>query len=504
MLVYPRPMHRQLIGPFAAALSILLVATAAAGPPPTTAELPSGEEWLAHFVRDLLPYWSSPEALGDPVGMYPTFRYPDGAVIDADEPLRPEFREMHEHAAWIALRLGRTYTRMVSRQAYVLAVAFHLTGDGRYLAQSRAGVDRILGELRDGTGGFCSWIEDGACRPEAARRTSQDLAYAMLGPAMYAAVTGDPGVVAALVDARRRLFEAYRDDETGLLRWVLEPSDDPPDAHSPEQLELVAQLDQLNAYLLLAAPLVTGPDGLRWRADTVALTRTMVDRFYDRDHNVFWGRIDGDGHRRLGGHHHTDTGHTAKALWMTLLAARAGDDEDLARLARDGGLRLLEAVWLPEARAWSGGWKADGSLHGPALWWAYAEVDQLAASLSLASAEAAEQLPAAYRTFFERYVDHRHGGTWPFAVDPADDPPVLKAHLWKNGYHAAEHALVGLITSNARRGEPVTLHFAPAAGAEPPPLRPYLFEGDAEVVRRVPLAGLPGRERLEVRFTRIR
>ncbi len=497
-------MHRQLIGLFAAALSLLLVTPTVAGPPATAADLPSGEEWLAHFVRDLLPYWSSPDALGDPVGLYPTFRYPDGAVIDADEPLRPELREMHEHAAWIALRLGRTYTRMVSRQAYVLAVAFHLTGDGRYLAQSKAGVDRILGDLRDGSGGFCSWIEHGACRPAPARRTAQDLAYAMLGPAMYAAVTGDPAVVAALVEARRHLFDAYRDPATGLLRWVLEPSDDPPDAHSPEQLELVAQLDQLNAYLLLASPLVTGPEGDRWRADTASLTRTMVEHFHDEEHDLFWGRVDRDEHRRLGGHHHTDTGHTAKAFWMTLLAARHSGDADLARLARDGGLRLLERMWLEEARAWSGGWKGDGSLHGPALWWAFAEANQLAATLALASPQAAAHLPAACRTWFERYVDHRRGGTWPFAVDPADDPPVLKAHLWKNGYHAAEHALVGLIASNALRGEPVTLHFAPAAGAEPPPLRPYLFEGDAEIVRRVPMAAFPDRERLEVRFTSIR
>ena len=120
------------------AAALLLALPAAAGEvPEAVAGLPSGEEWLAHFVRDILPYWSSPEALGEPVGRYPTFRYPDGEPIEAEELLRPEFRGMSEHSAWIALRLDRSYTRMISRQAYVLGVAYHLTGDGRYLESAR-------------------------------------------------------------------------------------------------------------------------------------------------------------------------------------------------------------------------------------------------------------------------------------------------------------------------------------------------------------------------------
>ena len=55
------------------AVVLLLCLPAAAGElPESVRDLPSGEEWLAHFVRDILPYWSSPEALGQPVGRYPT------------------------------------------------------------------------------------------------------------------------------------------------------------------------------------------------------------------------------------------------------------------------------------------------------------------------------------------------------------------------------------------------------------------------------------------------
>ncbi len=186
----------------------LLAASGAFGAevPGAASQLPSGERWLAHFVRDILPYWSSPEALGEPPGRFPTFRYPDGEPIEAEELLRPAYRAMSEHAPWIALRLDRSYTRMISRQAYTLGVAYHLLGDGRYLASAKAAVDHILGDLADGDGSFCSWIEHGECRPSPPQRTAQDLAYALLGPAFYAYLTRDPEVVEALVEAQRQLF----------------------------------------------------------------------------------------------------------------------------------------------------------------------------------------------------------------------------------------------------------------------------------------------------------
>lgn len=37
-------------------------------------ELPSGEDWLEHYTNDLLPFWDMPDAWGQPVGNFPTFR----------------------------------------------------------------------------------------------------------------------------------------------------------------------------------------------------------------------------------------------------------------------------------------------------------------------------------------------------------------------------------------------------------------------------------------------
>ncbi|NJL28239.1 MAG: hypothetical protein HC897_10280 [Thermoanaerobaculia bacterium] len=448
------------------------------------AELPSGEQWLVHFVRDVLPYWSSPEALGRPIGHFPTFRYTDGTPIAAGERIRPEYPWLTpENAPWIALRLDRTYTRMLSRQAYVLGVAYHLTGDGRYLAWAKAAVDHILRDLADGEGSFCSWIEDGACRPAPRRRTAQDFAYALLGPAFYAYLTHDPEVLSSIVAAQKAFFAAYRDPQTGLLRWVLEASEDPPDTFSPEQVELVAQLDQVNAYLLLLAPVV--PETERWQAELVGLSKLLMERFYDPEHNVFWGRIDAPEFRRMGGHHHTDVGHTTKTFWMLDRIAALTGDQAMAKLAREGGLRLIDGVFREKDGAWSDGWNADGTIKDGATWWAFAEVDQLAATLALTEPRAASHLPRTYDFWLTRFVDHRQGGVWPFPIDPADQPPVLKAHLWKNGYHEAEHALVAYLTGNALRGEPVELYFAPAVG-ETIAVRPYFFQGEAEPLGRLP------------------
>jgi len=481
---------------------LLIPSLAGAGEPPEIgSQLPSGEQWIVHITRDLLPYWSSPEALGEPTGRFPTFRYPDGEPIAAERRLRPEYRELGD---WIALRLDRTYTRMVSRQVYALGVGYHMTGDGRYLAMAKAGVDWILSDLTDDRGSFCSWIEDGRCAPAAPQRTSQDLAYALLGPAFYAYLTRDPEVIDALLRAQKRLFAAYRDEHSGLLRWVLEPIDDPPDQHSPEQLELVAQLDQINAYLLLLAPLIPDSDAARWREDLVATAESLLERFFDPEHNVFWGRIDAPDFRRLGGHHHTDSGHTAKAFWMLSRVARLSGDDEMARVAHEGGVRLLSEVFLDESGSWSSGWSAEGVRPDTAIWWAYAELDQLAATLALDDPSVARPLPRTYGFWLTFFVDHRRGGTWAFPVDPAEDPPFMKAHLWKNGYHSAEHALVGYLTGNALRDEPVTLYFAPREGSEPTGLRPYFFAGEPQIIRRLPLEQIDGHERLEVRFTRLR
>lgn len=57
-------------------------------------------------------------------------------------------------------------------------------------------------------------------------------------------------------------------------------------------------------------------------------------------------------------------------------------------------------------------------------------------------------------------VDHEHGEVWHLVYFPSMKTRYPKAHLWKNGYHSFEHALVGYITDQEHQGQPVKLFFA--------------------------------------------
>src|SRR5512134_1840687 len=237
----------------ACALVALLAACAPAkevprpGVPPEPAGQAGAEAWVSHLERDLVPFWTQPAALGDPVGEFPTFRCHDGRAWDAAAPC-PELAEAPE---WIRAALGREYTRMRSRQTYFYGVAFHLLGDERYLELARAGALRIAARVDD-EGSVPSWLEAGRPEPAAGERTTQDLAYAQLGLAMYWYLTRDPAVLDALVRVERHVFETYWRDDWGMLAWTREG---PESGHQ----ELVAQLDQVNAYLLLVSPLLPEP-----------------------------------------------------------------------------------------------------------------------------------------------------------------------------------------------------------------------------------------------------
>jgi hypothetical protein len=49
---------------------------------------PTGQEWLTHIQQDLLPYWTTPVALGNPIGNSPTFRANEGSATDPKNPPR--------------------------------------------------------------------------------------------------------------------------------------------------------------------------------------------------------------------------------------------------------------------------------------------------------------------------------------------------------------------------------------------------------------------------------
>ena len=132
-------------------------------------------------------------------------------------------------------------------------------------------------------------------------------------------------------------------------------------------------------------------------------------------------------------------------------------------------------------------------------WWSYAELDQMAATLAIDNNKYLDYLKTTYPKWFERMVDQNNSGIW-HKVTNKDIVEFAKAHLWKNGYHEAEHTLMGYITSQELRDKDVKLYFAFHNNADNRIKRPYYFEGDIEKVKIIHFNNYPDYRRVKVTF----
>jgi mannose/cellobiose epimerase-like protein (N-acyl-D-glucosamine 2-epimerase family) len=503
---YGRAMTRLVLSIAVAAAACSATPQPAVRPAPRIAasELPSLERWRQHVTDEILPFWVTPDALGTPIGNFPTFRCNDGTVYRPDAPCAELARTQ-----WIVPELGRDYTRMKSRQTYLYGVAFHITGDERYLEYARAGVAWLRANAYERDGGAVTYWSAGTPGPPPDQRTSQDLAYAQVGLAFYYYLTRDPEVLADLLRLERhimtRYWEASQAPPGGMLRWVIADGDKPGEAR---RQELVAQLDQINAYLLLLAPLLEDNEVSRaWRRDLVLLARVVKDRYFAPEHGMFWGAIHDPELRKLGSDH-TDFGHSIKSMWMLYLTGQLTGDRDLVDFARPLIAPLLARAAQPSG-CWASGLRADGDLDRGLTWWTFAELDQAAATLAgrePSAAPYARYLPASYACWFTRFVDPRDHDVWPFLPDDwppekvaAAGPP--KVFHWKNGYHVMEHALVALITTAGLTGQRLALYYAFAKQPPRERIQPYYFAGAIADERDHPLPRHPGLHGRRVEFT---
>lgn len=462
---------------------------------PAPAPLPAGDVWIEHLSRDLAPFWLKPTALGTPVGAFPTFRCDDGGLVDPDLPCG----ELLVAGEWVSSQLRKEFTRMRSRQTFFYGVAFHLTGEERYLVLAKAGVDGIRTDALDRSArSAVSWWKEGVAGPPVDARTSQDLAYANLGLAFYAYLTRDPDVLADSLLLYDGIFARYDDQARGLLRWTAGGV-----GGETSRIELVAQLDQVNAYALLLASFAPEPHRSRLRVDLARISRILIDRFWSEELSLFRGSIHDPLESGLGSRH-TDFGHTIKALWMIERTGALLGDAMLSAWARERMPKVLSLAFLPRFGCWASGLRYDGTLDAGITWWIAAELDQAASTLALTDSRYTGYLERTWACWLERLVDRENGEVWSW-VD-LDDPAGrgAKQHLWKNGYHSAEHALVSYLTAQEIHRRPSTLHFALATTPPAPDLRPYFFSGTPQVVGDVRLGRFPGRRRVSVAFRDVR
>ena len=419
--------------------------------------IPSKEEWRnqVHYIEK---FWLHPDALGkmDP-GEFPTWRCNNGNAVDGKE------CRIESLPKWVNGAQDENYVRMISRQTFAYGALFNLTGNPEHLIRHQAGVNFLMNKAKDPEGGFYSIFKDGTpVKNPRLSRTAQDMAYAVIGLSMNAYLTGDPEVLKTVAEARSYIYNTYYDDKQDLLLWVVKDSKE----ELRSQLELVAQLDQLNAYLLLTWRLVPEADRKQW-TNTITHTVTMINRnFYDADKGIFIGsKNNPDTVNR-----HMDYGHRTKSFWLEYLVALGLDNQELKNFARDGMKRTLTAALQPSQKNWyeiNHDWDAS--------WWVYAELDQSALTLALTDDFI---IPDTFRPLFDKYTD-KEFGEWKFGH---------KAHFWRSGYHSTEHALIGTILSDALRSKfcstaecrsenETALYFAPLH-PESMHYSPYLYSGD--------------------------
>jgi hypothetical protein len=245
-----------------------------------------------------------------------------------------------------------------------------------------------------------------------------------------------------------------------MLAWTLEdqlPGDS-------QNKELVAQLDQLNAYMLLLYPHLPADMKTEWEKDIRLMVDILLNKFHIKDSNRFAGQIE-NGQFNDPGDRHNDFGHSVKTYWMIYTAGKMLNDQNYIEIGRWGIDSILkQAIRFREepmdASNWGNQVQSDGS-----SWWEFAELTQATATLMLDDADYARYLPDIYSYWLNNFVDKNYGGVWSGAGGGS------KQHLWKNGYHEAEIGLVALITSQKAKNEPVDLYFKRNNGH----FQPYLF-----------------------------
>jgi hypothetical protein len=413
------------------------------------ADLPSKKIWLNYAAQDLWKFWGKENALE-----YTSYRCNNGALINPKQ-LCSELRQ-----GWIIAGLENEYTRMLSRQVYLYGTLFNMTGDPLTLEYMEVGVERLLERFED-SGSAATIMKDGKPLYTAEQRTSQDLAYVQVGLAMHYYLTGDQAVLEKIDSLKDYVIASYYRDDWEMLAWTLEDQM-PGDAQNQE---LVAQLDQLNAYMLLVFPHLPENMKVEWEKDIRLMVDILLNKFHDEDRNRFAGQIV-KGEFNRPGQRHNDFGHSVKTYWMIHTAGKLLDDDRYLEIGRWGidaiikqSIRFREEA--SDASNWGNQTNSDGS-----GWWEFAELTQATATLMLDEPDYARYLPDIYKYWLSSFVDKTYGGVWGGAGGGT------KQHLWKNGYHEAEIGLVALITSQKAKDETVDLYFKRDEGH----FQPYLFE----------------------------
>jgi hypothetical protein len=474
-------------------------------PVAATAEIPEvlrGDTWLRHHREDLMPYWDRTQALGEPLGNFPSFRGRDGELL----PQSPDS----------TVRGLST----LARQVYGYSHAFMLTGEDRYLSYAKAGLDWINTHAKDQEhGGYYSRLTiDGAPVDPYADKDVFNLASLGLAYGMYFNVTRDPAAEADLLAVRDLIFDKYYDAATNRVKDALTYDLATEVDTNDDGGDITDLLVPGTAVLLPNLAILTDPARrAQFKHDLRRVTDSLITRHKNssatnpRQRFWFWGRTLGFGDFDAP---QTDFGHNLKSYAMIHNANNLFADHPWQSLDADRDA-LLQRAWDGRAARWNQRIRsfAAHSVVPDSEWWIHDEADQLLAAIDLhdgfADRAVQDRLATSAQSFLDVFVDREpfHPARETFARisrNPADTDR-RKSFFGKNMLHNDEHALIMYLHGRALEGKPAKLYYAfPAEQALTAVAKPYWFDaaGQTRTVTR-DVTTLPGHKVVEVEFTGI-
>lgn len=417
----------------------------------------SPEDWKNHLENDLMKFWNKEAAKEFQGDLFPTYRTNKGEILPENE---EDWTEEFKQAILDPVTKGLidteyNYIRAHSRQTYAYGIAFHMTGKKEYLELCRKGTMALV-KAMDGDYGMHTKqkIKTGEWDSDRNGRTSQDLAYGLTGLGMYYFLTHDSEILHKIIQFKDYIFKCYFDEGRGYFTWYPKYAKDP-------DVEIVAQLDQLYAYMLMLTPTLPDPYKTQWKKDLKMIADVLIERFYSERYEFFWG-VEGSTESLTLGTDHTDFGHSVKTFWVILKIGQIIEQPFYVDFARKRIDKILKNAYIKETGSWARRINADGIREDDKEWWILAELDQACEILSLNDPSYLDYLNNTQRYWLDKMVDHKYGEIW-HMVKAEDDKPVInfpKTHNWKTSLHSFEHALFSYMAAANIKGKEFDLYYA--------------------------------------------
>ncbi|MDR3020448.1 MAG: hypothetical protein LBU66_06045 [Treponema sp.] len=448
--------------------------------------------WMEHLENDLMKFWLKDDVKDMSKGLFRSFFTDEGKqlpCLDDVEKWPPTLRkaiEKDDKGKYTAeagellegpdKNADYNFVRAHSRQVFAYGIAYHMTGKAEYfeLCKKSALVLMDLVDNKDGSMPTKQCLKTGKFVDDKEQRTSQDLAYGMTGIAFYHYLTHDKKAFKKIMALKKYIFTEYFHPGKGVFTWLPKKSGD-------QNIELVAHLDQLYAYMLWLTPSLPKKEKNEFKTDMKRIVHIMIERFYSEVYGTFWGKTTSSDMRSLGTAH-TDFGHSVKTMWVIYQVGIWTEETYFINFARQKIHEILESAFDASNGSWNRRILDDGAIEKDKEWWSLAELNQAAALLAIKDPSYLQYLNKTYSFWFKNMVDYKNGEIWHVLDGETLNPRHIfpKAHCWKNGYHSLEHVLFGYLTSKQILNEKIELYYAFSKSEKIVHRRitPYLFKAN--------------------------